>query len=347
MRIVSIGTKIPTLRISNEDIIDQIDKYNDDLPKQVVEKYKRGLTYLLKSSGAETRYRRDRNKGETALGLLKSAMAGALTEAKLDNSEIDLLIFCSVGKGFLEPANAYFCAQAMAMKCNCFDVADACMSWVRSLEIAQNFLAGSRYKNIMLVNAEFTTYEYGYPDIFKIRSPGQIAYTFPAYTIGEAAAATIVTGSDQPWTFDFESAPDLATLCYLPLKGYEDFCETTEVVGLNGVNGFVSFGGQLFEVAVERMIRFVQNKLADITKPDIWFPHVAASDPFRKAAGLLKIDAQKFFTQAFPVYGNVASASIPVAMDLAIKTNRLRRGQQVVLCPVSAGMCFGIAEFVF
>jgi 3-oxoacyl-[acyl-carrier-protein] synthase III len=265
----------------------------------------------------------------------------------LDKSEIDLMIFCSVGKGFLEPANAYFCAQAMGMNCNCFDVADACMSWVRSLEIAQTFLASSRYNNILLVNAEFTSYEYGHPDIFKIRSPGQIAYTFPAYTIGEAAAATIVTRSDHQWTFDFESAPEAATLCYLPLKGYEDFCEKTENLGLNGINGFVSFGGQLFEIAVERMITFVQTKLSDLRKPDIWFPHAAASDPFRKAAGLLKIDPQKFFTKAFPVYGNLASASIPVAMDLAIRTNRLTRGQQVVLCPVSAGMCFGVAQFVF
>ena len=347
MRISSIAIKIPSLKLSNEEMISEIDKHNDDLPRKVVDRYKRELAYLLKKSGAETRYLRDRSKGETAIRLLKSAMSEALAEADLDKSEIDLLIFCGVGRGFIEPANAYFCAQAMGMDCNCFDVADACMSWVRSLEIAQNFLASPSYKNIMVVNAEFTVYEYGYPDVFRIRSPRQMAYTFPAYTIGEAAAATILTKTDEKWTFDFESAPEAATLCYLPLKGYEDFCEKSGNIGLNGSNGFVSFGGQLFEIAVERMTRLVQAKVPEIAKPDIWFPHVAASDPFRQAAEILKIDPQKFFTGGFPVYGNVISASIPVAMHLAIRANRLTRGQHVVLCPVSAGMCFAIVQFVF
>ncbi len=347
MRIASIVTRIPSLKVSNEDIINEVDKYNDGLPRKTVERYKRELAYLLKKSGAETRYFRDRSRGETAIRLLKSAMSEALDKANLDRSEIDLLIFCSVGRGFLEPANAYFCAQAMGMDCNCFDVADACMSWVRALEIAHHFLATPSYHNIMVVNAEFTVYEYGHPDIFKIRSPGQIAYTFPAYTVGEAAAVTILTKTRDPWTFDFESAPEAATLCYIPLKGYEDFCERSGDIGLNGINGFVSFGGQLFEIAVERMIRLVHAKVPDITKPDIWFPHVAASYPFQQAAEILKIDPRKFFTGAFPLYGNVISASIPVAMHLATSANRLTRGQRVVLCPVSAGMCFAIVQFVF
>jgi 3-oxoacyl-[acyl-carrier-protein] synthase III len=347
MRIASIATKIPSLKLSNEDIINEIDKHNDDLPRNVVERYKRELAYLLKRSGSETRYLRDRSKGETAIRLLKSAMSEALEEANLKKSDIDLLIFCSVGRGFMEPANAYFCAQAMGMDCNCFDVADACMSWVRSLEIAHNFLAAPSYKNIMVVNAEFTLHEYGHPNIFKIRSPSQIAYTFPAYTIGEAAAATILTKTDEKWTFVFESAPEAATLCYMPLKGYEDFCEKSGNIGLSGINGFVSFGSQLLEIAVERMIRLVQAKVPDITRPDIWFPHVAASAPFCQAAEILKIDREKFFTRGFPLYGNVISASIPVAMHLAIRTSRLTRGQHVVLCPVSAGMCFAIVQFVF
>jgi 3-oxoacyl-[acyl-carrier-protein] synthase III len=347
MRIASIATRIPSLKLSNEDVLSEIDKHNEDLPRRVVERYKRELACLLRKSGAESRYLRNRSEGETAIGLLKAAMADALAQAELDKSEIDLLMFCSVGRGFMEPANAYFCAQAMGMDCNCFDIGDACMSWVRSLEIAHHFLETPRYKNIMVVNAEFTLYEYGHPDIFKIRFPNQIAYMFPAYTIGEAAVATILTKTDEKWTFDFESAPEAASLCYLPLKGYEDFCENADAIGLNGVNGFVSFGSQLFEIAVHRMIRLVREKVPDIQEADIWFPHVAGSDPFRRAAEILNVDPEKFFTTGFPTYGNIISASIPAAMDLALKTHRLTRGQHVLLCPVSAGMCFAVVQFVF
>ena len=274
-------------------------------------------------------------------------MVEALAIAGLDKADIDLLISCGVGKGFLEPANAYFYAKALGMKCHCFDVADACMSWVRSLEIAYHYLIHTGYQNIMIVNAEFTSYEYGYPEVFKIKSPNQLTYMFPAYTIGEGATATVMTNSKGEWRFDFESAPEMASLCSIPLNGYEDFCDKDEYIGLNGINGFVSFGKDLLEVAMERMTNLVFAKVRNISDPDIWFPHTAASTPYWRVAEILKIEPCKLYCKAFPAFGNLISASIPTAMQMAITENRLTRGDKVVLCPASAGMSFGVVQFVY
>ena len=347
MKVRSVAAKAPSLKITNERIICDVGRLNSDVPSDVVSRYQRELSLLLKKTGAKDRYYRDRSKNETALAMVKQVIAAALREAEMEKGEIDLLVFCGVGRGFLEPANAYFCAKAMSMECNCFDVSDACMSWVRALEISYHLLKNGAYRNILIVNAEFTVYEYGYPDVFRIRSPEQLAYTFPAYTIGEAASATVVSRSDDEWRFCFEANPELVSLCTIPLKGYKDFCEDDGNLGLNGVNGFVSFGIELFDAAVERMVDLSRSEIVDLEGPDIWFPHAAAADPCRRAAALLGIDRAKFYQEVFPPYGNLVSASIPMGMRMALDEGRLRRGDRVVLCPASAGMVFSIVEFTF
>ena len=347
MRIESVSARIPSLEISNERIIDEIGQFNHDQPARVVERYQRKVLHLLKKAGSKTRYFRDKANNETALNLVKSAMEDALRRADMKKSDIDLLIFCGVGRGFLEPANSYFCANAMGMQCQCFDVIDACMSWVRSLEIAYNFFKSGRYRHIMIVNAEFTVYEYGYPELLKIKSSKQIDYTFPAYTIGEAATATILSKSDNKWSFDFESAPELVNLCTIPLKGYEGFCNGNGNVAMNGVNGFVSFGVELFDAAVQRMVTLNQKMVKDINEPDIWFPHAAALNASMEAAEILGIQPEKMYANVFPKYGNVVSASIPLAMYMAINEERLQRGKKVILSPASAGMAFAVVQFEY
>jgi 3-oxoacyl-[acyl-carrier-protein] synthase III len=335
------------LRITNEDIIANLGAYNKDVPAELLSKCQRELTYLLNKTGAATRYIRDRARGETAISLLKDVTHDAIERAGLGEDEIDLLIYCGVGRGFLEPAMAYFCAEAVGLECPCFDILDACMSWVRALEVASMYLAGGACRHILIVNAEFTAYECGYPNVFKIRSIDDLAHLFPAFTIGEAATATVVTRSEDNWSFRFMSRPQMASLCHIPLEGYQDFCEPNEHVGVNGINRFVSFAGKLFDAAIAGMVRLIQESVLDVHEPDIWFPHSAASRPYSRIAESLGIEPQKVYVSTFSEYGNLVSASIPAAMHRAIGEGVLERGHQVVLCPASAGMALAVVQFTF
>jgi len=347
MKIEAIALKTPSLCISNEQVLDFIEFYNRDQPPQVVAAYQRELAFLLRRAGSRQRFFRDRDRRESAIDLIAAAVDQSLAAAGLERREVDLLIYCGVGKGFVEPASAYFCAEALGMTCSCFDVADACMSWVRSLEIAQALMAAAGYRRILIVNGEFTAYEYGFPDVYRIRQPGQLSYTFPAYTIGEAATATVVSADCRPWAFNFHSLPAHASLCSIPLPGFEDFCSSTKNIGLNGTNAFVSFGGEMFDVAVDNMVRLVRKSVADPATADIWFPHAAAVEPCRRAGKILGLDLDRVYLKGFPAYGNLVSASIPAAMVKAETDGSLRRGMQVVLTPASAGMSFCVAEFVY
>ena len=346
MKIESIGVRIPSRTITNDDVLKYLEEYSPDTPAILVKTYQRIVRGLFSAAGSQNRQVRDETKGEKASTFIIGAMEDALEKANIKAEDIDLLIYCGVGKGFLEPANAYFYAQKMGMTASCFDIVDACMSWIRALEISYEFFKSGRYKKIMVVNGEFNIY-HGFPDNFKIKDLRQVEYTFPTYTIGEAASATILTPSEAQWKFAFKSVPALADLCTIPLDGYDNFVEPSKRVGRNGLYNFVSYGRELFDAARKYLAPLVKEMVGDIYAPDIYFPHAASDAAYLAASRDHSLPQEKMFAEVFPKYGNIVSASIPVGMDMALKSGKLQRGNNVVFCPASAGMVYSAVQFVY
>ncbi len=347
MRIASIALKHPSRLITNDGIVALLEECSNGVEPRVLRKYQRLVRGLLKRTGSVTRYVRDEQHGERASDLVEQAMLQALEQASVAPADIDLLIYCGVGKGFLEPANAYFYARAVGLTCSCFDIADACMSWMRALDVAYRFLRAGTLRTAMIINGEFNYKEHGYPENFKVKGIEQLEYTFPTYTIGEAATATIVTASDAEWCFDYHSVPELCGLCNIPLAGYEDFVEASERIALNGVNNFVAYGHELFARAEQYLLPLVRRAVGDLNVPDIYFPHAASSVAYLRAGRAAGIRPGKVYSEVFPRLGNLVSASIPAAMVLAEAEGRLKRGDRVVLVPASAGMVFGVGQFTY
>ena len=254
LRIESIALEIPSLRIDNEDILAAVVESNAAIPADQVQRYCRELRFVLEKCGAREHYIRDRVHGETAFQLIVKAAHRALQEADTRASEVDLLIYCGVGRGFLEPANAYFLSRALGITCECFDVLDACMSWVRALQIAYRFFASGDYSRILIVNGEFNVLEHGYPELLRGASREKLRYTFPAFTIGEASTATVLSAGGGPWSFRFRSDPSHVNLCTVPLEGHADFCEPGESLAPNGIGQFMSYGHQLLKVALQQTV---------------------------------------------------------------------------------------------
>jgi acyl-CoA:acyl-CoA alkyltransferase len=232
------------------------------------------------------------------------------------------------------------------MGCSCFDIVDACMSWIRALEISYEFFKSGRYKHVMILNGEFNI-QHGFPDNFKIQNLRQIEYTFPTYTIGEAATATILSPSNAQWKFAYKSVPELADLCTIPLDGYDNFVEPNRRIGQNGLNNFVSYGKELFDAARRYLVPVVKELVKDFDEPDIYFPHAASDAAYLSASKEHAVPVGKMYAKVFPNYGNIVSASIPMGMDMALKEGRLKRGHDVVLCPASAGMVYSAVRFTY
>jgi 3-oxoacyl-[acyl-carrier-protein] synthase III len=346
VKIQSLAVRLPSKRVTNEELVELVRASNLQMDSSTVERYCRQLRTLLLRAGASTRVYRNREAGETAIALIGEAIEAALRDADIGRERIELLIYCGVGRGFVEPANACFIAHAMGLECDGFDVLDACMSWVRALHIAYNFLATGAYSTVMIVNGEFSVYENGLPQVLQIRAADQLRYMFPAFTIGEAASATVLTKSPDAWQFTFRARPELAHLCSIALPGFSEFAAPDDRIGVAGLHQLAAFGPELAEIGLLEIEQLLRESIRDLDAIDLFFPHTPGQTYVDRGAHDLKL-GDRVVRDVFPACGNLVSASIPAAMRQAIEDRRLERGQRLVLCPASAGMTFATVEFVY
>nr|WP_321456633.1 3-oxoacyl-[acyl-carrier-protein] synthase III C-terminal domain-containing protein [uncultured Cohaesibacter sp.] len=345
MRIAAISKSIPSQKLNNADIIQKLDESNPHTVTSLKRRYLQAVDKLLAYTGSQSRYIRDEEEGESAHHLIISAMKHALDEAGMATQDIDLLIYCGVGRGFLEPANAYFFAKSTGMKnVNCFDVTDACMSWLRALHIAYSTQQLGSYRNVMIINGEF---HIGIHDNWQILSMESLDYTFPMYTIGEAATATILTPSDQDWQFSFRSRPEHADLCTIPLPGHNSYYPSPERIGLNGTLKFVSWGKRLLEEGNASLRELIETDPNVLATTDLFLPHAPSERIYREACEKMGIPPEKIYLSVYRKYGNVVSASIPVGLSCALEEGRLKRGDRIALVPASAGLVASVVQTTY
>jgi 3-oxoacyl-[acyl-carrier-protein] synthase III len=331
------------MRLNNDQLIDLLKTQKTSLSGGDFNKYCGRAARLLDQAGAKYRHMRDIEAGETAYQHIISAASSAISDACIDASEIDLVIYCGVGKGLIEPSNAYYYASELGMyTAECFDVADACMSWVRSMELAKLYLESSKAAKVMILTGEFH---------LNIRSPDQIndldslRYNFPAYTIGEAATATILEASSDPWDFQYVSRPEHFDLCTIPLHGYESYIRANDKVGINGVGKFASFGKELFEHATPLLQELLNSKGPKQEDVDLYIPHAPSKTAYLEGAKRLGIPSSKVFLKIFEEFGNIVSSSLPAAINQAKKIGLISEGSRLCLTPASAGISCACVTF--
>jgi 3-oxoacyl-[acyl-carrier-protein] synthase III len=346
MLIKDIAVSLPSRIVTNEEVVDLIrfhsKEYEGDLDKAL-----RTINILLKKSGLIHRHWCADH--EMPIDHVAMATRQALSETYLRPEQIELFIFVGIGRGFLEPGNSYMMASALGFRnAECFDVIDACMSWTRAMSLVDSLFKAGKYKNALIVNAEFNMFHGGplYPSNFALKNQAQLEYTFPSFTIGEAATATLLLAKEPDnFSFSFHAKPETADLCTIPTHGYEGFCHPSEKIGRNGEFRFTSYGYDLHEL-LEQELPIELNKLPFPKKEiDIVFTHAsskAAWHRYGEKAGI----ADKIF-HIYQNTGNLVSASIPAALSLAKKSGRLKRDDKVLCWVGSAGMSFNISSFKF
>lgn len=347
MRIDSVKFVQPSRVLSNDDIVGLVRQHSTGTYKGDLEKALEMIRRLLERSGAE--YRCWLGEGQKPLDLITQAAEEALEEADCDKQDIDLLIFTGVDRGFLEPANSYFVAHALGMdRVECFDVVDACQSWSRAVRISHSFLQNGSYNRILIVNGEFAMNGGGlvYPALFTLERLDQIAWCFPGYTLGEGATATVVSKDPKRhWHFQYSSRPDFAELCTIPLKGYERFCLPSNSIGLNGVGHFTSFGDEMLSTGIDEVVEVFQKLNPPRKELRAVFPHTVSKKATDNAADRLGI--KHLMYTIYPRCGNLASASVPAGMALAVNEGIISRGDLIAGWVGSAGMSYSAYSFVY
>ncbi|WP_139117541.1 3-oxoacyl-[acyl-carrier-protein] synthase III C-terminal domain-containing protein [Endozoicomonas atrinae] len=342
MYIKSIAYKLPSRVLDNDQLIEHIRRSNEDVDRKKLETY---LTYsrkLLNKTGAKYRYWRAKN--ESARDLILRAMDEAFDKACINPQEIDVLIYCGVGRGFLEPANSYFYAKLRNLKkVNCFDITDACMSWIRALHMAYLMMKQGEVDKVMIINGEFNMESLSW----RVRNLKNLEYSFPAYTIGEVATATILSSNDNEWDFKYLSAPMHADLCTVPLEGYKSFVGENQRIGLNGINGFVSYGNELNDVGFDLVGNLTRKYIGNYHEKQWYFPHTPSETAYVDGCKKLGIPLKKVFLDVYKNCGNLVSGGIPTGLGMAIEQNKLKRGDNIVFFPCSAGMVASLVQTTY
>jgi acyl-CoA:acyl-CoA alkyltransferase len=347
MRIAGIAATLPSRVVSNEDVLELIehhsrDSFTGDLPKTL-----RAIGRLLERSGFASRHWLA--EGEHPIELMKATFDRALQQADMDKSEIDLLIYTGVARGFIEPANSCFVANSLGLKCRNFDVLDACMGWVTSMDIVNDKMKAGAVKKAAIVNMEFNLVEGGhiFPKNFKLNVPRELAYKFPSFTVGEATTVTLLSHEDPDnFRFSFISRPDLSDLCTISLPGWQSFCEPVQTMTQTGGHyQFSSYGAALHgEGGIEAVRAFNSENLATCNV-DFIFTHTSSSTQWRNYGNI--VGASEKIHQISNQTGNIASASIPTGLVNAHEQGALQRNFICLGWQGSAGMAFSAMKFQF
>jgi 3-oxoacyl-[acyl-carrier-protein] synthase III len=345
VKIDAVRAVFPSTRLGNEDIVELVRQESRSTFTQDLDRALAAILFQLRQSGACERY--VSQPDEQPLAMMATAVNEALDEAGCAKEDVDLLIYTSIARGFVEPGGAYLVAQALGMdRVHCFDVLDGCMGWSRAVDLVQSLFRTGRYRRALIVNGEFILRRNGmiYPHNFALTRYEDISWSFPGFTAGEVATATVLSPDpDRPWEFCFSSRTDLADLCTVPTEGYQDYCRASRRIGKNGVGHFTTFGSEIQSLGGKDLVDIFQRLPG--APVEIVFPHSATKtgwDGFAAACGV----GDRLF-HIFHRCGNVGSASIPTGLALAVREDRLKRGDRAAAWIASAGMSFAAYSFTY
>ena len=343
MKILNISYALPSKKVTNEQLIEEIVETNrKHLSTRDLESLQAKIKKFFKLSGTVVRYHR--NKGEKSFDFAMKAGREALKKAKVNPEDVDLLIYAGVGRGWLEPATANLFQSELGLKsATCFDVLDACASWIRSMAIAKSFLAQKVYKLVMILNCEFNFKEYVHLEM----DNNHLETSFSGLTIGEAATATLLSAdeAEDDSYFSFKTWGEKHDLCKITLPNASDFCPN----GSNGLKpmSFFTLPGELLSFTIKHLVEHFSETQRLVSKVhDLVVGHAVSVTTTDKVARLLNMDPSLVF-ETHARFGNTVSASLPLALAVAEGEGRLERGTRVLLLMGSAGVSTAVGSFTY
>ncbi|HMU95316.1 MAG TPA: 3-oxoacyl-[acyl-carrier-protein] synthase III C-terminal domain-containing protein [Elusimicrobiota bacterium] len=343
MKLLSVAHAVPGRRVDNDQEIAAFCRRNW-MWWPLHRLFRKKLQQGFKLSG--TRYRYRRAPGETASAIACRAAREALDKAGLAPGDVDMLIYVGVGRGVLEPATANLFKSLLGLtNATCFDVLDACASWVRGMSIAQSFINQGTHKTVMVMNAELNYEEYC--GDHALRRPKDLYFRFAAHTIGEAATATIVRddGRRDNFYFSMKNWENTYDLCQIPLPNRDDFAGNYPPRTPQQNMVFVAASRELLTAAITKLTeQFKEDPRLNGQIYDLHFCHDVSDYSTKLVAKALNVPLSMVY-RTHERFGNTVSASIPLALSLALAEGRLKKGMNLLLTCGSAGVTTAYLQF--
>jgi 3-oxoacyl-[acyl-carrier-protein] synthase-3 len=309
-KIIGTGSYLPEKILTNQDLESIVDT-ND--------------SWIRTRTGIEQRHIAADN--EMASDLAVNACLKAIESADISVDKIDLIIVATTTPDMTFPSTACILQNKLGMKdCPAFDVQAVCSGFVYALATADMFIRAGKYKTALVVGTEIYSRLLDWSD----RST--------CVLFGDGAGAVLITESDQPGILSSHLHANGSHYNTLSLPGK---ISHGKIQG----NPFVTMeGNTVFKFAVKVMEEIVYEALSEnnlqISDIDWLIPHQANIRIIRSTAKKLGIPMEKVVT-TIAKHGNTSAASIPLALDLAVRDKRIKPNQYVLLEGVGGGFTWG------
>ncbi len=271
-------------------------------------------------------------KGQKASDLAYEAAKEALKNAGLQPSDLDLIIVATITPDMYFPSTACGVQAKLGASCGAFDMAAACSGFPYALAVAEGFIRSGIYRHVLVIGAEVLS---GFID-WKDRST--------CVLFGDGAGAAIVSrleaGDGHGIIASYlGSDGNQAELLQIPAGGSAH--PPSEETIRSGMHYLKMQGSELFKIAVRTMEDAVHEvldranmKLEDV---DCLIPHQANHRILKAVADRLEIPMEKVFINV-DRYGNMSSASTVIALYEAVKFQRVKKGDHIVLVAFGGGL---------
>ena len=267
---------------------------------------------------------------ETAATMGTQASLKAIEAAGIDKSTIDMIVCATTSGRYSLPSTACEIQRELEIDgIPAFDVAAACAGYCYALSVADQYIKSGMAKRILVIGTDCLS---------RLVDPADRTMVI---LFGDAAGATVIEASEEPGILSthIHAAGSYGDLLYVgnPTRGDEQSIHE---------NWGVMKGNEVFKVAVTKLSEVVEQTLAanNMQKSDLhWLvPHQANFRIIKATAKKLDMSLDQVVL-TLEKYGNTSAATVPTALDAAIRDGRIQRGQNLLLEAFGGGFAWASA----
>ncbi|MFB4312498.1 3-oxoacyl-ACP synthase III family protein [Actinomadura sp. 21ATH] len=273
---------------------------------------------------------------QQASDLAVEAARRLLDEHGTAPDRLDLLIFGSASQDMIEPATAHIVAAELGADCPVFDVKNACNSFLNGLQMADALIRTGQHERVLVCTGESPSRAIRW----KVKDRAQFVDAFAGYTLSDAGAAMLVEAAPDGGIFyrDFAAVSTAWNVGTLPGGGsrhprdpeYSYFSGD----GRRLKDAFVGRGPEIFHTALQKT-GLTWDDFAFIGVHQVTVPYLEV------LRSILDLPADRLVV-TLPAHGNVASASLPLQLDTAIRAGRCGPGDRIALVGLAGGVSLGV-----
>ncbi|UOD33682.1 ketoacyl-ACP synthase III [Massilia violaceinigra] len=317
-KIIGTGSYLPAKRVSNGDLTEQLAAKGIETSDE----------WIVSRSGISNRHYAapDELSSDLAVAAARQALAMAGKHAE----EIDLVIVASSTPDFHGsfPSTACIVQRKLGMHNNsaAFDVQAVCSGFVYAVSVADAFIKSGAHKNVLVIGAEVFSRILDFND------------RTTCVLFGDGAGAIVLSASEQPGILSSKLHADGRYSDILSVPG-------TLAGGAIAGSGFLYMDGPaVFKLAVTVLEQVANEVLehAGMTAAQVdWLvPHQANIRIMKSTAKKLGLPLDKMVVTV-DQHGNTSAASIPLALDIAVRDGRIKAGDNVMMEGVGGGFTWG------